>query len=578
VKFPKGTTEHPLNKTGKEEILVSTWDFGAVHPQSERSYYACNDHPAKMRPSLARAILQLYGESPVLDPMAGIGTTLVEAMLLGMNAVGVEYEKKFVKQANENLKHIYKTFSNRNLGKVVCIEGDARYLSCLNNKKVRSVLFSPPYFDAVKAVSTGHQGPEHGHLERQHKLAKEGKSGYGFKDNIGHAESYGTIFFSPPFFNALKRGDEGPSANNKRIPYSKRVERFQGYSEDKGNIGNILQFGSIVFSPPYFDALSIKKGGGSKTSVLFEETTQQLQMKRSGPFAVKKNLPTPYSSKQENIGNIAQFGSIVFSPPYFCSISDVVKSRHRYPKTKQGLSRRQEYSGDPGNIGNIAKFGSVIFSPPYADALSQQGGRQIAYMKGKKGDKFNDHTALPYSKDIKNIGNIARFGSVIFSPPYINYMKGYSRERDLERVQRFIQKNPEKAREFQKVGTWYNINLIENYPSPNNIGNLNCRTYLGEMLKVYRECYRVLKPGRFMVVVAKDIQRSWKTIPIGADTIKLCQMAGFDCHDIIISKMYFPSFWMLNLAKKAQAEANKRTKKFHALKCHEYVLVFRKPD
>ena len=50
-----------------------------------------NDHPAKMRPSLARAILQIYGESPVLDPMAGIGTTLVEAMLLGMDAVGVEY-------------------------------------------------------------------------------------------------------------------------------------------------------------------------------------------------------------------------------------------------------------------------------------------------------------------------------------------------------------------------------------------------------------------------------------------------------------------------------------------------------
>lgn len=93
MRFPSGTTEHPINKSGKRKILVSVWDFGATHPQSERNYYLCNDHPAKMRPSLAKAILQLYGESLVLDPMAGIGTTLVEAMLLGMDAVGVEYEK-----------------------------------------------------------------------------------------------------------------------------------------------------------------------------------------------------------------------------------------------------------------------------------------------------------------------------------------------------------------------------------------------------------------------------------------------------------------------------------------------------
>lgn len=184
--FSKGTTEHPINKSGKREILVSVWDFGAVHPQSERSYYLCNDHPAKMRPCLARAILQIYGESPVLDPMAGVGTTLVEAMLLGMNAVGVEYEKKFVDQANKNIDHVRKLFSDKNLGKAVCIQGDARNLSCLS--KVNSVIFSPPYF------------------------------------------------------NAIKKGDEGPRADNKRISYSERVNRYQGYSDNESNIGHLIYF------------------------------------------------------------------------------------------------------------------------------------------------------------------------------------------------------------------------------------------------------------------------------------------------------------------------------------------------
>jgi len=461
VKYPKGTTEHPLNKGKKQEILVSVWDFGAVHPQSERSRYVCNDHPAKMRPTLTRTILRLYGETPVLDPMAGVGTTLVEAVLLGMDAVGVEYEKKFVKQANENIKHVQKCHNPKKIGNAACIQGDARDLSCLTTSEVNAILTSPPYY------------------------------------------------------NALKKGDEGPFSRNNRISYKQRVKRFQGFSEDKGNIGNVSRFGSIVLSPPYFDALSLNKGGGSKASIGYEETTQHLQMKRSGPFAVKKNLPTPYSSRQENIGNQKDYGilgSVIFSPPYFCAVSDVVKSRHRHPVTKRGLSRRQEYSGDSSNIGNIARFGSIVFSPPYADALSQQGGRQIAYMKGEKGDKLNDDSALPYSKDT------------------------------------------------------------------NNIGNMLGRTYLGEMLEVYRECYRVLRLGKFMVVVVKDIQRNWKTIPLGADTIKLCQLAGFDCHDVIINKMYFPSFWMLSLAKNSQRDEVKRTEKFHVLKSHEYVLVFRKPS
>lgn len=115
--FPKGTVD--------KGVLVSLWDFGSVPPVKERSYYLRNDHPAKMRPSLARAILQIYGESPVLDPMAGIGTTLVEAMLLGMDAVGVEYKGKFVRQANENIKYVKKLFSGKRLGRAMCVQGDA---------------------------------------------------------------------------------------------------------------------------------------------------------------------------------------------------------------------------------------------------------------------------------------------------------------------------------------------------------------------------------------------------------------------------------------------------------------------
>ena len=153
--------------------MVSLWDFGSVSSARERSYYLCNDHPAKMRPSLARTILQIHDESPVSDSTAGIGTTLVEAMLLGMDAIGIEYEQRFATQANKNIEHIRKLFQNKNLGKAVRIGGDSRDLSCLNNRKVSSILTSPLCFNPIKSVALDHQGPEGGHLERQHLIAKQ---------------------------------------------------------------------------------------------------------------------------------------------------------------------------------------------------------------------------------------------------------------------------------------------------------------------------------------------------------------------------------------------------------------------
>jgi hypothetical protein len=74
-----------------------------------------------------------------------------------------------------------------------------------------------------------------------------------------------------------------------------------------------------------------------------------------------------------------------------------------------------------------------------------------------------------------------------------------------------------------------------------------------------------------MVVVVKDIKKNSLTIPLAADTIKLCQSVGFQLFDIIINKTYFPSFWILDRAKKDQAKGI-----MHPLRNHEYVLVFRK--
>jgi len=60
-----------------------------------------------MLPAIAARAISTYTEPGdlVLDPMAGIGSTLIEAMHLGRDAIGVEYEQQWATWARLNLEH-----------------------------------------------------------------------------------------------------------------------------------------------------------------------------------------------------------------------------------------------------------------------------------------------------------------------------------------------------------------------------------------------------------------------------------------------------------------------------------------
>ena len=62
-------------------------------------------YPAKMLPAVAAPAIAACTRPGdlVLDPMCGIGTTLVETLHAGRRAVGVEYEPHWVDVARANL-------------------------------------------------------------------------------------------------------------------------------------------------------------------------------------------------------------------------------------------------------------------------------------------------------------------------------------------------------------------------------------------------------------------------------------------------------------------------------------------
>ncbi|HYA45863.1 MAG TPA: DNA methyltransferase, partial [Acidimicrobiales bacterium] len=137
------------------DLPISVWPTAQASPVAQRKgRYLPGSlaHPAKMLPAIARTAISEYS-SPgdiVLDPMCGVGTTLVEAVHLRRNAFGVEYEPSWAELARANLVH---ASSQGATGRSEVACADARDLLKVVSPELRGavalVLTSPPYGSSV---------------------------------------------------------------------------------------------------------------------------------------------------------------------------------------------------------------------------------------------------------------------------------------------------------------------------------------------------------------------------------------------------------------------------------------------
>lgn len=146
------------------DLPLSVWPTAQVSPRRQRAGRYVEDsrtHPARMLPAIARRAIESYTipGALVADVMAGAGTTLVEAVHLGRDAIGVEYEPSFVAVAEANLAHAA-TQGATGHGEVVL--GDARYAASLIDPAARGlvslVLTSPPYGPSLHGAVYAHPG------------------------------------------------------------------------------------------------------------------------------------------------------------------------------------------------------------------------------------------------------------------------------------------------------------------------------------------------------------------------------------------------------------------------------------
>jgi hypothetical protein len=166
------TTEAPAT-AAPGPVAVSVWRTAQSSPAAQRKNLYTREsmaHPAKMLPEVVRHAVAHYTHPGdlVLDPMCGIGTTLVEAVRMSRRAIGIEYEPHWVQAATANLG-LARDDGFDHDARVV--HGDARQLATLLPPEylgqVALVVTSPPYGPSTHgrvAVAPGEGIQKYHHL------------------------------------------------------------------------------------------------------------------------------------------------------------------------------------------------------------------------------------------------------------------------------------------------------------------------------------------------------------------------------------------------------------------------------
>ncbi len=109
------------------ELRLSVWPTAQRDARAQRRGRYLPEstaHPAKMLPAIAATAIRRYTKlgDLVADPMCGIGTTLVEAVHLGRDGLGIEYEDRWASLAAANVAHARRQGA---AGSAEVIRGDA---------------------------------------------------------------------------------------------------------------------------------------------------------------------------------------------------------------------------------------------------------------------------------------------------------------------------------------------------------------------------------------------------------------------------------------------------------------------
>lgn len=142
---------------GSSSQLVCGWLYEYVSKEGNSNTRRATERPffkpISLDPKLARLAVNLasgpLNENAVLDPMTGTGGFVIEAALMGRNAVAIDLEKEMVDGARKNVLWALECEGITSTKQFQIIEGDATDL--INSvpkrwhKKISGLVLDPPY-------------------------------------------------------------------------------------------------------------------------------------------------------------------------------------------------------------------------------------------------------------------------------------------------------------------------------------------------------------------------------------------------------------------------------------------------
>jgi len=544
---------------------IEKW-FGCYGTRGDLFTQESNRHPAKMAVQLCFRIFE-HGQrrgywkpgDVILDPMAGIGTTLVCGLSLGYHVVGVELETHFCKMAQENLRLAFERIGQAgdlwwelfdpdgvrwwdDKRSWTLFRGDARNLGSILN--LDGALTSPPYGDQ-QVTGAGH------FKSRWEPDQKEARS----NPREGYADS---AVASPPYpgetggesgiNQGLEKKPSGPNAQH-RLPRT---------------------YDAAIGSPPYGDTkmpVSIRseirqlyRSGKFREAIAEYRKNQERQVELGQKFGVDSDETIIRRLEECMERDEGNYSAVVTSPPYLeakdgrgIAVDGVasqpgrrgkVGDRSYTPETVAGAVSSPPYPvPEGGGKGNEARPGDVhpklrsrqytppninaaVSSPPYSDSIStenQRGRGHNAELNEKMGISHN-----VYGKGGLQIGNLKDpkddIDAVLSSPPYGETHVGNPGEQELAAQGR--------AKEIGTSATGHGgkgrHGFQYSHDTEAQIGNANGETYLSAMALVYREMWKVLKPAAVVCLVTKNPVKNGAIRRLDEDTICLMEAAGFE--------------------------------------------------
>ncbi len=340
-------------------------------------------HPAKANIYMWQTCIEKYSQvgDTVLDPLAGIGTTLIAA-LMGRSVICIERETHFLEPMRASWEKMRQhPMLGYTMGSVAIHQGDARDLSWL--VPVNCVVTSPPYQVEAPGLPSGTGAGavsgQHGNRYTRPDAIVTSPSYEG--TNIGRAESLGEAPFGGP--NSQARGVQ--------------------YSPNGGdNIGNMR-------GPAYWEAMTlcyqemyrVLKPGGILALVLKGFT-------RDGKYV---DLPQQTADLVKSLGFVDHdhWRRELWSLSFWR-----ILQKRRDPQAFDDRLNYEEIWAFRKPEGEGDGVDTVLTSPPYEAAVSdnKEGPGQTSVPGGWKAGTVNKH------------GGYTRPSVIITSPPYEGSIQG----------------------------------------------------------------------------------------------------------------------------------------------------------